>query len=818
MKGKSLQTVYRNAVLHLALFVPWEAFQGELADDIPGLWQSLEGQLSARIRSHVRNIALLRVSADDARADRKLQGLEEESENVVDGFDFGDQAEDDEGVGVNVESSINLQDHYEAFLDVLSAVRGSEIKNMAATSALRRLDEEARAVDPSQNDSTAAQRGRHFYTVLQDLQDSSFRGTGLPSREEIDAILKVQKKEDSCVTAKIQGRQTNPSSAHADEPRESPRRPVHGGRGSADGVGPGGRMQLELGRDTTYVDVAFGLTRHWTPNKLQSRGVLLPAAFLDERGTRLQEEGGRQHFQYVGGEGGTGKSRVIHAVKDMFRLKDGLHALLLTGASGNAAALISRVTLHSAANIGFEGRAATTRNISEEEKLRWKNIIMLIVDEISQVGGLTLAAVDSRLRQYRDDPHRPFGGIPMIMFFGDFFQSDPVLQTSLLLPVPRDRDRQKPESLTKHLAAHKLFLQFTDVVILREQVRAAGCPRLRGFLHRLRNGEQTELDFERLCRRVYTPSSRTSFVDGLRAITPLNLDRRDLNMAAVVQWARAHGKHISIFVAKHDTEAGKRLSVEELRDVLRYGDDSQLPTPGLFFYAQGIPVVVTRNQFVGLKVVNGAPFKAADIFPDLACGTIALASDVTLHLGPPVAVLRQSDDSAGLAIPGLPNGTILIRSKTVAIPSQMQGKEGRSRGKPGFRWVTHRTGPLCTPAYAMTDQKSQGKQFSDVLFNLKGVRGGGTATRPSFMSLYVQLSRAQNWDGLHLFREPARSDFIEPKNVLDKDMRDAILKLERRDEDTRRRFEREHSHKTWFQEWNAMAEAAQATEAIEEED
>jgi hypothetical protein len=25
----------------------------------------------------------------------------------------------------------------------------------------------------------------------------------------------------------------------------------------------------------------------------------------------------------------------------------------------------------------------------------------------------------------------------------------------------------------------------------------------------------------------------------------------------------------------------------------------------LFFYAQGMPVVVTQNQFVGLKVVNG---------------------------------------------------------------------------------------------------------------------------------------------------------------------------------------------------------------------
>ncbi len=217
----------------------------------------------------------------------------------------------------------------------------------------------------------------------------------------------------------------------------------------------------------------------------------------------------------------------------MFRLKDGLRTLLLTDASGNAAALIGGVTLHSATNIGFEGKNEMKRMISEEEKLRWKNMTMLIVDEISQVGGLTLAAVESRLRLYRDDPHRPFGGIPMVMFFGDFFQFDPVLQTSLLLPQPRDRSGQRQESLVKHLAAHKLFLSFTVVVILREQVRAAGCPRLRAFLRHLRDGQQTELDFQRLCRRLYSPSSQPSFADGLRAITPLNQDRWDLNMAAV---------------------------------------------------------------------------------------------------------------------------------------------------------------------------------------------------------------------------------------------------------------------------------------------
>jgi ATP-dependent DNA helicase PIF1 len=56
----------------------------------------------------------------------------------------------------------------------------------------------------------------------------------------------------------------------------------------------------------------------------------------------------------------------------MFRLKDGLHTLLLTGASGNAAALIGGVTLHSATKIGFEGKSEMTRPILEEEKLRWQ--------------------------------------------------------------------------------------------------------------------------------------------------------------------------------------------------------------------------------------------------------------------------------------------------------------------------------------------------------------------------------------------------------------------------------------------------------------
>jgi hypothetical protein len=52
-----------------------------------------------------------------------------------------------------------------------------------------------------------------------------------------------------------------------------------------------------------------------------------------------------------------------------------------------------------------------------------------------------------------------------------------------------------------------------------------------------------------------------------------------------------------------------------------------------------MPAVVTRNQLTGLKLVNGAAFRAVDIFPDLASDTIALASV------PASAPCSYSDDS-----------------------------------------------------------------------------------------------------------------------------------------------------------------------------
>ncbi|KAK8013591.1 hypothetical protein PG991_009184 [Apiospora marii] len=102
------------------------------------------------------------------------------------------------------------------------------------------------------------------------------------------------------------------------------------------------------------------------------------------------------------------------------------------------------------------------------------------------------------------------------------------------------------------------------------------------------------------------------------------------------------------------------------------------------------------------------------------------------------------------------------------------------------------------PGLAASQARISGKQFAEVLLNLKGApRGTVTAPRPSFISLYMQLSRATQWEGLYLFQEPERSESIEPK-VLDSDIKNAVARLERQGDETRERFRQEHGQEGWF--------------------
>ena len=353
--------------------------------------------------------------------------------------------------------------------------------------------------------------------------------------------------------------------------------------------------------------------------------------------------------------------------------------------------------------------------------------------------------------------------------------------------------------MRKHLKGHRRFKQFQNVVLLKEQVRASGCAKLSAFLNRLREGKQTEEDFQALAAR-FSNQEKISFADGLRAITPLNADRWTLNIAAVVEWARSRSRHISIFMSKH-TWDGPGVGASEMTDLIGQGDDSSVPVPGIFIYAQGMPAILTRNTLPGLKMVNGAEFEAVGVIPDPRFPGYHVADDVTVHFGPPQALVLQSEQIKDLAVDGLPSGTVILKGAQTVRMKTKHATQGHGR--------CSRTGPTCTPGFVMTDYKAQSRTFDQVLLELKGklmTISGPSKCDP--MSLYVQLSRVTHWEGIRLRSELRRRDFIEPKNEVDLRLRNGMAELEKLDRETRCRFQQEckRDQPSWFHDWQAMSE------------
>ncbi len=66
-----------------------------------------------------------------------------------------------------------------------------------------------------------------------------------------------------------------------------------------------------------------------------------------------------------------------------------------------------------------------------------------------------------------------------------------------------------------------------------------------------------------------------------------------------------------------------------------------------------MPLIVDKNVYTGLKIVNGAEFIATDIIPDPKYPGYHLANDVTLHFGPLLSILLQSSETTDIAIPSL---------------------------------------------------------------------------------------------------------------------------------------------------------------------
>jgi len=134
-----------------------------------------------------------------------------------------------------------------------------------------------------------------------------------------------------------------------------------------------------------------------------------------------------QFLLYVGGEGGTGKSRVIEAVRLGMKLLEREKEVLVIAPTGNAAKNVRGSTIHTALDIAVQGHLK--RGASSRVRSLWTNKTMLIIDEISMVSSKLMDSIDKQckvMKNLNSNSTTVFSSLYIIIILKDFHQFPPI--------------------------------------------------------------------------------------------------------------------------------------------------------------------------------------------------------------------------------------------------------------------------------------------------------------------------------------------------------------------------------------------------------
>jgi hypothetical protein len=221
---------------------------------------------------------------------------------------------------------------------------------------------------------------------------------------------------------------------------------------------------------------------------------------------------------FLTGKAGTGKTTFLKYIKENTPKKS-----VVVAPTGVAAINAGGVTMHSFFQLpfgpflpvsqkmsgsGFTDQYTLFKNIriNEEKRELFRDLELLIIDEVSMVRCDMLDATDAILRYFRKMPNTAFGGV-QVLYIGDLFQLPPVMpdsQWSLLR-----------EHYTSPFFFHSRAVQQAPPVYIElKKIYRQSQQSFIDILNRIRNDEATEKDLKTLnARRSAEP------VEGQKYIT-----------------------------------------------------------------------------------------------------------------------------------------------------------------------------------------------------------------------------------------------------------------------------------------------------------
>ncbi|KAF2195055.1 hypothetical protein K469DRAFT_733814 [Zopfia rhizophila CBS 207.26] len=170
-------------------------------------------------------------------------------------------------------------------------------------------------------------------------------------------------------------------------------------------------------------------------------------------------------------------------------------------------------------------------------------------------------------------------------------------------------------------------------------------------------------------------------------------------------------------------------------------------------FIPGIPVVINRNTYLGLKLVNGSTYRALNVILNKAYPGHCISGNTTLHFGPPAGIVLAAESTKDFDFVGMPPGTILLTLMSSKIECVR---------RPWQRHDITRKGLPCTAAFACTDYKVQGRTLEQVALELRRtrtvqVRRQAVPSQCDLYSLYMQLSQSTSLQGIMLLSKCQRT-------------------------------------------------------------
>ncbi len=435
-----------------------------------------------------------------------------------------------------------------------------------------------------------------------------------------------------------------------------------------------------------------------------------------------------QQLVYLGGPGGSGKTRVIHALVHLHEMLNIRSSLRLSAFTGTAASEINGSTISSLAHLSrYQERKTNLRKLENT----WDGVNTLIIDEVSMLSPEILAKLHRNLVKAKHTSSTiAFGGVD-ILFVGDFRQFAPVKAISLY-------HGSDPSTVIKPAYSQlgvdrefgrSLWHQLSKAVILTEQNRIKD-KRYEAILKRISVGAGTKADYKVLNSRLMNKidMSQEKYRNA-PFIVPGNEFSREINRIHATWNAQMLGEILHLSTAE-DQCAKVMLTNSKLQQLhaLSYTQTGNLPKEVELF--KGARVMLTKNLAVELGLSNGSMGTVTRIHYD----------EHTKGRQIPSCVIVNFPSTTCPKLPGLDEREIPIMPTTSSYQFRFPGTLKAAT-------IRRYQLPLVT-AYSYTAYKSQGKTLPAVIVDLQPP--SKRAVDASFA--YVPLSRVQSLQDLVILR------------------------------------------------------------------